>query len=58
MEPWLHLDLTTAQVKTLAVLADREPETIGQAAEMLGITLADREPPRGETGARRFRRAA
>jgi MarR family transcriptional regulator, organic hydroperoxide resistance regulator len=39
MEPWLHLDLTTAQVKTLFVLADREPETIGQAAEMLGITL-------------------
>jgi MarR family transcriptional regulator, organic hydroperoxide resistance regulator len=39
MEPWLHLDLTTAQVKTLAVLSDSEPATIGQAAEMLGITL-------------------
>lgn len=39
MEPWLHLDLTTAQVKTLAVLSDSEPVTIGQAAEMLGITL-------------------
>jgi DNA-binding MarR family transcriptional regulator len=39
MEPWLHLDLTTAQVKTLAVLSDSEPVTIGQAAELLGITL-------------------
>jgi MarR family transcriptional regulator, organic hydroperoxide resistance regulator len=39
IEPWLHLDLTTAQVKTLAVLSDSEPATIGEAAEMLGITL-------------------
>lgn len=39
MEPWLHLDLTTAQVKTLAVLSDSEPATIGEAAETLGITL-------------------
>lgn len=39
IEPWLHLDLTAAQVKTLAVLSDSEPATIGQAAEMLGITL-------------------
>jgi DNA-binding MarR family transcriptional regulator len=39
MESWLHLDLTAAQVKTLAVLRADEPMTIGQIADVLGITL-------------------
>jgi DNA-binding MarR family transcriptional regulator len=39
LESWLHLDLTAAQMKTLAVLSGDEPMTIGQVADLLGITL-------------------
>ena len=38
-EPWLHLDLTIAQIKTLVAVADNETVTIGGVAEALGITL-------------------
>ncbi len=39
LESWVHLDLTAAQMKTLAVLSGDEPMTIGQVADVLGITL-------------------
>jgi DNA-binding MarR family transcriptional regulator len=39
MEPWLHLDLTAAQIRTLAVLREDKPLTIGRVADFLGITL-------------------
>lgn len=39
MEPWLHLDLTAAQMRTLAVLSRDEPMTIGRVADVLGVTL-------------------
>lgn len=39
LESWLHLDLTAAQMKTLAVLSGDEPMTIGRVADLLGITL-------------------
>lgn len=39
LESWLHLDLSAAQMKTLAVLSGDEPMTIGQVADQLGITL-------------------
>jgi DNA-binding MarR family transcriptional regulator len=39
LESWVHLDLTAAQMKTLAVLSGDEPMTIGRVADLLGITL-------------------
>jgi MarR family transcriptional regulator, organic hydroperoxide resistance regulator len=39
MRYWLELDLTVAQLKTLMVLEDEGPSTIGHVAEVLGITL-------------------
>lgn len=39
MQPWLHLDLSTAQLKTLALVAEEPASTIGQIATVLGITL-------------------
>ncbi len=39
MRYWLELDLTVAQLKTLMVLKDEGPSTIGHVAEILGITL-------------------
>lgn len=36
---WLELELTIAQLRTLRVLKDEGPSTIGHVAEMLGITL-------------------
>jgi DNA-binding MarR family transcriptional regulator len=39
IEPWIQLELTTAQMRTLAVLSEDEAITIGRVGEYLGITL-------------------
>ena len=39
MRPLLHLDLSMAQLKTLALVAEEPAGTIGQVASVLGITL-------------------
>ena len=39
MQPWLHLDLSMAQLKTLALVAEEPGGTIGGVATVLGITL-------------------
>ena len=39
MQPWLHLDLSMAQLKTLALIVEEPAGTIGRVATVLGITL-------------------
>ncbi len=39
MQPWLHLDLSMAQLKTLALVAEEPAGTISHVATALGITL-------------------
>jgi MarR family transcriptional regulator, organic hydroperoxide resistance regulator len=39
IDPWIQLELTTAQVRTLAILSEDEAITIGRVGELLGVTL-------------------
>jgi DNA-binding MarR family transcriptional regulator len=39
IEPWIQLELTTAQMRTLAILSEDEAITIGRVGGYLGITL-------------------